>query len=413
MNSFFMRHPGSGQLLLFADRELPALVNLVMSRHLASCEACRNNLEQIQRATAAFNEYREEEILPHLPERRSPWRDLRPALATFDLAHPRRKSKESGRRPLSFPKAGFGRWAVGVAVLAGVALAVVTVMRLEKEPARPSAPVDQPKPAPRPAPHLTKPLETPAPRNLESAPLPEAARSPADTEVRVFAALHRIGADLDDPIEVASAARGGVDVTGLSVPEPRQAEIREALSAVPGVAVRFSRGTIPQTAPGPAPSSSAVKPARGPFDASFERHFGGRTALDLFSNRLLDETDVMLARAQAIHNLLARFPKSRRAELHDTERALLDDMLGAHQVVFRQHARTVVRLVGPIGAVLGATETSDAGPSGPDPLAAARRMDRALNVIFGGAATGLAPSELVAELSESLAGLKAAIGANQ
>jgi hypothetical protein len=419
MIRLFAHHPDNRRLLLLEDGELPRRAQRSVRRHLALCPQCRRELDRLHDATAEFERYRDEEILPGLPEPRLPWPDLRVAMATFDTAH----SRKAPWKLNLLPAARLGRWAAGAALLAGAALAVATVARLEMAhapvlPLKPRpAPVRPllPPPVPPPVPAPVSAAESPRPvaRPVGDAPPPEPEYSSADTEVRVFAALNRIGADVDDPIEVASGARAQVDVAGLSVPQERQAEIREALAGIPGVVVRFSSHDASGPAPaGPADSRSA-RPPRGPFDDTLERHLGGRAALDGFANRLLDESDALMTRAQAIHTLLERFPVSRRAELHLPERSLLDGMLGSHRVTYRRHARNVIRLVGQLSDALGTPRAAGARRLDADALAAARRMDRVLDAVFGGATTSLTSAELLAELAAAAAELEAACGENQ
>ena len=71
-----------------------------------------------------------------------------------------------------------------------------------------------------------------------------AAKAPATTvsigtELRVLTALHELGADLGDPIEV-SRSSGTVLVAGVGIAPERRRQILDALRAEQGVVVRFS-----------------------------------------------------------------------------------------------------------------------------------------------------------------------------
>jgi hypothetical protein len=69
-------------------------------------------------------------------------------------------------------------------------------------------------------------------------------------------------------------------------------------------------------------------------------------------------------------------------------------------------------MLGEVGQAIGAGPAVDAGPAPLGVLNAARRMDRALNVIFAGVpGTGSLP-ELSGELRAALAELKSVAGEN-
>src|SRR5574340_570325 len=92
---------------------------------------------------------------------------------------------------------------------------------------------------PEPAPAPSVAATTPPPAR-ESAPPPavEASASAGD-ELQVLAALHGLGADLGEPIEVTrEGAR--IVVSGVGIAETRQQQIQQALDRMPRVVVRFS-----------------------------------------------------------------------------------------------------------------------------------------------------------------------------
>jgi len=69
---------------------------------------------------------------------------------------------------------------------------------------------------------------------------PDEAIYPADIaeELQVVAALHQVGADLGDPVEIARES-GQILVSGTGIPPQHQKQIHEALDSMPGVVVRF------------------------------------------------------------------------------------------------------------------------------------------------------------------------------
>ena len=70
-------------------------------------------------------------------------------------------------------------------------------------------------------------------------------------EVKVVAALHKLGADLGEPIEWTRDSKGRVIVTGTAIGGGRRGEIQAALSSIAGVQLKFEEG---RTAKNPARS---------------------------------------------------------------------------------------------------------------------------------------------------------------
>jgi hypothetical protein len=87
-------------------------------------------------------------------------------------------------------------------------------------------------------------------------------------------------------------------------------------------------------------------------------------------------------------------------------------MTVAHRAAFAGHAQALLQLIGPPSRALGAPSAApQAGDA--DAFDAARRLDRVLSAIFGGARTGLTPGQLLAELSRASATLAAGIEERQ
>ena len=74
---------------------------------------------------------------------------------------------------------------------------------------------------------------------------PEAAEPPAfSEELQVVAALHQLGADLGDPLEISREGRQ-VLVSGTGIPPQRQQQIHGLLDRLPHVVVRFDDPAFP------------------------------------------------------------------------------------------------------------------------------------------------------------------------
>ncbi len=250
----------------------------------------------------------------------------------------------------------------------------------------------------------------PLPRR-ENAPVPPAAIPPIELapatvadELRVLEALHRMGADLGDPIEVA---RDGafVNVRGFGLDPRRQTQIEQAVrQAAPNARVQFAaEGTGPEPA---AVSSTAlaVRAGASPLEAQLERQLGSRPAVSQFSSDIFERTERIMERAHAIQRLAGRFPDA-RATLGAAE-------LGVYTAMQRDHTRALLTaqrelsdLLKPIlpgsnpGGGVAATTATPAAL-----FAAARTLERSLSMLLGAAplAAGLEAEQLPERLrSES------------
>jgi hypothetical protein len=239
---------------------------------------------------------------------------------------------------------------------------------------------------------------------------PDAAKAPAPdtgerTEIAVVAALHRMGADLGEPVRVATPERTGITVFLGDFGADRELEIRTALAAIPGVALRMEQ-------PPPVRSGSAtvsLTPRPGPLDIRLEAALGGPAALQATANSVVDEDERLMATAHALHNLDARFPPAREAALTAGGQAVLKEIRADLEESYRGHARKLLALIAPVRHALAAT--GDAAGSGK--FESAKRMDRVVLTLFGGASSGSTPGQLAAELEGAAAQLDRATGGAQ
>src|SRR5258706_7412459 len=96
---------------------------------------------------------------------------------------------------------------------------------------------------------------------------PSSEPQPADAsgsneELQVVAALHQVGADLGDPLEITREGRDVV-VSGTGIAPARQNQIHSQLDRLPHVVVRFTDPTFPASRPAaePVPTRDAAVPA--------------------------------------------------------------------------------------------------------------------------------------------------------
>jgi hypothetical protein len=216
-------------------------------------------------------------------------------------------------------------------------------------------------------------------------------------ELRVVAALHRIGADLGDPVEIARS-EDRIVVTGIGLGAERRQEITRTLEAMPRVAVRFHESDVTDLPAPPLPagakrSSAGEEGAR--LRARIEEHLGGRPAFDRFADRLLESGDGMMAHAHALRRLAERFTPATESLLSAGDRQVLDGIRIEHVRAIRTESVSIDALVNPV--LLGIGIRGDAvpveAPAGTtwqsravQHFEAARQVERHLAVVVAGAA---------------------------
>lgn len=225
-----------------------------------------------------------------------------------------------------------------------------------------------------------------------------AAPTPGD-ELRVFAVLHRLGADLGEPIEIERRPEG-VRVRGLGIDAGRQEQIRQELAGVPQVQLEFAAGEA--SADSAAATRSAgpalIHPEAARWQARLEQQLGGRTAVDQFAENVLDLADQASARVHALRRLADRFPAATEAALSDSDQATLRAIRVEHAGILTQRLAELQTRFAPALPALGLQPV-------PVPAAAAgswqerarqlsalaRTLDASLAILLGGAPSGPEP----------------------
>jgi hypothetical protein len=250
-------------------------------------------------------------------------------------------------------------------------------------------------------------------------PAPQAQSLETDTtatqELQVIAALHEIGADLGEPIELTRSGRQLV-VTGTGMEPERQEQVRSSLARLPGVAVRFDDPRPLGPEAGAAKTAMSVAAARVPLQSEMEKAVGGRVAFEKFANRVLELSEATMARAHALRNLAERFPPSAESQLADRDKSLLATLRREHAQVLSGAAAEILDSVKPALAALGAGDEHSPSETalGPDwragaeqVFASAQQVDQLLNVLLAGADTRLAPAEIPGRLASASARFRA------
>lgn len=270
-----------------------------------------------------------------------------------------------------------------------------------------------------------EPVHVAAPRNAQDGPLPVAA-SPATMgatigdELRVLASLHKVGADLGDPIEV-SRVGGEILVAGIGIAPQRQREIQDALSSQNRVVLRFSESVPAKVEPtAEVPTSGTANPDLQHLQDRVAERMGGRLYFTQLAAQVLDSSEPMMASVYALRRLAEQIPASSEAELTEQDRRLLESLRQEHTEALRRQVAEIDRLVRPaLEPVSGAPVPEPDGTTFPTAwqpasellFQTARRAEKQLAVLFGAAAGETAGDRLPSQLLSSLAQLRGSLEA--
>jgi hypothetical protein len=240
-------------------------------------------------------------------------------------------------------------------------------------------------------------------------------------ELQVVEALHRVGADLGDPVEIGREGRQ-VLVSGIGISAQRQEQLHALLDPLPNVVLRFAEPTFPASATfpaspttvqtEPAPTHDAAGPEHGQLQARIEERLGGRPQFERFSGQLLDWTDAAMARAYALRRLAQEFGPASERQMSSGDRRALRTLGREHLAAF---ARESARIEATLRPILTALPTAPAKtearadpvawqPAAEELLSTARRVEALLAVVLGVApgdrAADNAPEQLMAALPQ-------------
>jgi anti-sigma factor RsiW len=261
--------------------------------------------------------------------------------------------------------------------------------------------------------NVEPPIGGAVPSRLARTPGPTASIS---DELQVLAALHEIGADLGDPVEVTLSGERVV-VNGVGIPAQRQKQIHDALDAIPHVEIQF---TEPAAAPLPAApavpdaGSGGSKPAG--IQARVEQQVGGRAEFERFSAQILDRNEMMMSHAYALRALAQRFPADQGAGLSPQDRQVLRDMARDDAGELSKQASGLERALNPLLTAMGGSAAMRAAatqsawePAAEELFQASHRVEVLVSVMLGATrgdgATDHLPSELLSAIRELRADL--------
>ena len=245
-------------------------------------------------------------------------------------------------------------------------------------------------------------------------PMESAEPSAFSEELQVVSALHELGADLGDPLEISREGRQ-VLVSGTGIPPQRQQQIHGLLDRLPHVVVRFDDPAFPASAI-PVQSEPATRDAAGPekstYAARIEERLGGRPQFERFSSSVLDWTDSAMTRAYALRRLAQQFSAAAENQMTAEDRRTLRNLGREHLAAFTKDAQRVANTVNPVlrgtGPSVAQIEArqvpTDWQSASEDLLTSARRAETLLAVVLGVApadlSSGNAPAQLLIALAQ-------------
>jgi anti-sigma factor RsiW len=237
-------------------------------------------------------------------------------------------------------------------------------------------------------------------------------------ELQVLSALHQIGADLGDPIQVTRTA-DQITVSGVGVPPQRRQLIQRKLDSMPNVAVQFSEPVAApvlqgSTSAAPAPSGTPRPSAStSRIQNRLEEQVGGRAALERFTSQILDVNETVMSRARALRTLAERFPGGDETQLTAGDRRLLGEMAREHINALSATIRSLQHDLNPVLAGLGGvtahravSQANSWQTAADDVTRASRRVEVLLSVLLG-VAPGQPSAELPSDVMNAVSELRA------
>jgi hypothetical protein len=237
-------------------------------------------------------------------------------------------------------------------------------------------------------------------------------------ELQVLSALHQIGADLGDQIEV-KRSEDRVLVSGVGVPSQRQKQIHDMLDALPNVSVDFANPAavssgVPATSDGAAAAENTKPSASSKVQNRLEQQLGGRSEFERFSSQILDAGDAAMSRAYALHRLAQRFDASKESELSAADRRELRALAAEHAAAMAAQVSAIQRALNPVLSSMGAPAAHPQAaaaaawqPAAEDLLRASRRVDVLLSVLLGVTPGQSAANDIPAQVMTAVAELRA------
>jgi hypothetical protein len=239
------------------------------------------------------------------------------------------------------------------------------------------------------------------PEAITGTPRPPAVVLPAPPgpaeELRAIAALHAIGADLGEPVQV-TRNETFVVVSSTGLTEAREKEVRAAVAGLPGVVFQVR----------PVADSRSAESSPAKVVAGTPSQLLGVLGEEGV-NRILDASEAVMARVFALRGLARRFPQVVEAQLADADRDVLAALRGEHVAGIRRYLGALQASVAPLlpkAAPMDPAAAADWRAAAERTFTAAQAVDHLLNRVLAG---GQEFARIAPELAEALARLEAEV----
>jgi hypothetical protein len=198
---------------------------------------------------------------------------------------------------------------------------------------------------------LFEPIPAPVPvRPSLDQPIPNL----RETEIAARYALHRLGADLGEPIEVHPDVQGAVDVSGIVESPERKHELIASLKGIPHVNAQIQTEDEAGARELHAPVTRAapkIVTVRSPIEKELLEHFGDPSAVDDFSKKTIAVTDDLMAHAWALRHLSEQFPPTGtkgELALNSSARLSLETMRRDHRRAMSGETAQLAGMLNPV-----------------------------------------------------------------
>lgn len=237
-------------------------------------------------------------------------------------------------------------------------------------------------------------------------------------ELNVLVVLHRLHADLGEPVTVTHSS-SKVEVGIWQLPPDRQNEIRTALQNQPRVVLQtvppIQRPMVAAAGPLPPPTPTRITVPSDDEDQRLVKFFGDPDKEQAFTRGALSKSTNILAHLYALRNLQAQFPPEREETLSPTDRAELASIVQDHAAAVEASLRDLQGQLAPLeGAFKIAVTTSSSESDSSttkwqdatlDALGTARNVDYLLRGVLTTSETSASPDAALPEVQQKLSHL--------
>ena len=252
----------------------------------------------------------------------------------------------------------------------------------------------------------TPSIVTPPQLRSTEKPLIEAPASPAET-LHVLAALNEIGADVGEPIEVGEDSQHSVIVRASGLTPDRQRQVAEVLRSMPRVKLDLNTASARASQPIPQPATpqkSVVNIPRA-LQQRFETALGGPSGFQEITDRVLDMSGSVVARAHSIEILATTFPPSVESGLSPADHELLQKLRTTH---LSEMARLTRQIRSDLDPVLPATNTVSSSPHAPWQVQtsvlvrSAQALDNSVNNLLAGSYSQASGEAMLTDIADEI-----------